>query len=195
MPSMIRTFGPIILAVAILIAVGWWIFWAYFDTYHLETIKDGALYRDGVRTLHQFDLAARKTHVKTIVSLVDDQEILAHPFTDELAYCKAHGIQVVRLPILLGGWPRGDQITEFLAIATDPTRQPVLVHCAQGVRRTGMMVAAYQLSVLKLDKDRTINAIITFGHSERSIGDVRKFIEHYDPQTEQMTKELPTSQE
>jgi protein tyrosine/serine phosphatase len=195
MPPLVRSFGPIILVVAILAAAGWWIFWAWFDTYHLAVVKEGVLYRDGVRTIHQFDLAVRKTHVKTVVSLVDDDEIRRPPFTDELAYCKLHGIEVVRLPVPLGGWPRGDQISQFLDIASDPARQPVLVHCAQGVRRTGMMVAAYEISVLKLPKDQTAAAMMTFGHSQRTIGDVRKFIDLYDPQTRQMQSEMPLSQE
>jgi protein tyrosine/serine phosphatase len=195
MPQIVKTLGPIILLVAILVAAGWWIFWAYFDTYHLAVVKEGVLYRDGVRNLHEFDLAARRTHVKTIVSLVDEREIAQRPFTDEMAYCREHGIDVVRLPVSLGGWPSGDDISRFLAVATDPARQPVMVHCAQGVRRTGMMVAAYQISVLKMSKQQATEQILTFGHSERSIGDVRKFIEHYDPQTQQMTADLPASQE
>jgi protein tyrosine/serine phosphatase len=195
MSAAIKSLGPIILAALILAAAGWWIFWAFFDTYHLATVKDGVLYRDGVRHLHEFDLAARKTHVKTVVLLVDDREIAQPPFTDELAYCQVHGIDVVRLPIPLGGWPRGEQITRFLDIATDPARQPVLVHCAQGVRRTGIMVAAYQISVLKFDKDRAIAAIQGFGHSQRTTGDIKRFIETYDPETKQMMRQLPQSVE
>ena len=195
MSATARSLSPIIIAVAILAAAGWWIFWAYFDTYHLATVKSGVLYRDGVRSLHEFDLAARRINVKTVVSLVDDQEINQPPFTEEMAYCKEHGIEVVRIPVLLGGWPRGDQISQFLAIATDPARQPVLVHCAQGVRRTGMMVAAYERSVLGMNKDQTMAAMLTFGHSRRTVGDVQKFIETYDPATKQMTQDLPQSAE
>jgi protein tyrosine/serine phosphatase len=195
MSPAVKTLGPIILAVVILAAAGWWIFWTYFDTYHLATVKQGVLYRDGVRTLHQFDLAARKTHVKTIVSLVDDREITQPPFTDELAYCKEYGIDVVRLPVPLGGWPEAEQIAQFLSIANDPARQPVLVHCAQGVRRTGMMVAAYEMSILKLDKSQATAAIQGFGHSERTTGDIKRFIETYDPDAKQMTQALPHSVE
>jgi protein tyrosine/serine phosphatase len=187
--------GPIILVTAILAAAGWWIFWAYFDTYHLATVNAGILYRDGVRNIHQFDLAAKKTHVRTIVSLVDDQEITQHPFTDELAYCQANGIKVVRIPVPLGGWPTGDQISQFLTIAKDSSQQPVLVHCAQGVRRTGMMVAAYERSVLKWDKDRTTAEMRTFGHSQRTVGDVMRFIDTYDPGSERMMAEMPLSKE
>ena len=58
-----------------------------------------------------------------------------------------------------------------------------------------MMVAAYEISVLKLQKDQTVSAMMTFGHSQRTIGDVRRFIEQYDPQTRQMKTEMPLSQE
>ncbi len=58
-----------------------------------------------------------------------------------------------------------------------------------------MMVAAYERSVLKLDKEQTTAAMLTFGHSQRTVGDVMRFIDTYDPQTEQMTAEMPLSHE
>jgi protein tyrosine/serine phosphatase len=195
MPPAARNVAVIFLIVAACAGAGWWVFRTYFDTYHLATVQAGVLYRDGVRTLRQFQLAADKTHVKTVVSLVDDQEIRQSPFTDEMNYCSQHGITVVRVPILLGGWPTGDQIKEFLSVVADPSRRPVLVHCAQGVRRTGMMVAAYQRSVLNYDQEKTIEVMLTFGHSQRTVGDVQRFIENYDPQTETMTQDLPRSVE
>ncbi len=187
--------SPIIF-VAIILALGFWLIYRYyFHTYHLATVQSGVLYRDGVRSIREFQLTAQKTHIKTVVSLIDENEIREHPFTDEMAYCKANNITVVRVPVPLGAWPTGDQIAQFLSIANNPARQPVLVHCAQGVRRTGMMVAAYQLSVLKFDKSQTLAAMLTLGHSQRTVGDVQRFIDLYDPQTQRMTANLPTSQE
>jgi predicted protein tyrosine phosphatase len=187
-----RTMVVACIAVA---AAGGLVWWQYFSVYHLAVVRDGVLYRDGVRSVRELATALRRVRPRTIVSLVDDREITREPFVSEMSICREKQIEVVRIPIPLGGWPGGEQIRQFLAIANDPARQPVLVHCAQGVRRTGMIVAAYQESVMKMDRRQAIAAMRTFGHSQRTIGDVRRFIELYDPQAERMTQDLPLSSE
>jgi hypothetical protein len=57
------------------------------------------------------------------------------------------------------------------------------VHCAQGVRRTGMMVAAYQESMLKMDDGRCKEAILLWGRKPPALDDVRGFIDDFDPAT------------
>ena len=44
-----------------------------------------------------------------------------------------------------------------------------------------MMIAAYEMSVLKYDKPHAIAAIQSFGHSDRTTEDIKRFIETYDP--------------
>jgi protein tyrosine/serine phosphatase len=183
------------IALIIVAAVAWFVWQTWFDAYHLATVQPGVLYRDGVRTMREFQTTVRIAKPHTIVCLVDDSEIGHSPFVDELAYCRQNNIDVVRIPVMLGGWPQGDQIRQFLSIATDPTRQPVLVHCAQGVRRTGMMIAAYQESILGYDPAKAKASMLTFGHSQRTVGDIERFIDVYDPLGKMMTREFPRSAE
>jgi protein tyrosine phosphatase (PTP) superfamily phosphohydrolase (DUF442 family) len=191
--------GPIVFSIAALLliaGVGIWFFW--FQTYHLAMVDKGKLYRDGNRGPREFVNTVRAVKPKTIISLVDDSEIADREkpeFLAEIAYAKDHRIPIERIPVKLGGWPTNADIQRFLDVACDKTKQPVLVHCAQGVRRTGMFVAAYQESVLGYDKTKTKEAILRFGHSERSIGDVRRFIDVYDPIKREVTEELPQSKE
>jgi tyrosine-protein phosphatase SIW14 len=181
---------------ATILAVACLLIWRYrFETYHLATVQDGVLYRDGVRSRREFRTMAERVKPKTIVSLVDDREMTSEPFVSEMAYCQANGITVIRVPITLGGWPDGEQVRQFLDVVNDPKNQPVVVHCAQGVRRTGMMVAAYQESVLGFDKAKAKDAMLTFGHSQRTVGDVQRFIDVYDPKERTMTEKLALSQE
>jgi protein-tyrosine phosphatase len=187
-----------IVAVLLLVgAAGGWIYWTQ-STYHLETVQAGVLYRCGLQSFREFETAVARVKPKTIVSLIDDRE-LADPdkpqFKREIDTFHTGGIHVVRDPVPLGGWPDKDQIDQFLAVVQDPAQQPVLVHCAQGVRRTGMMIAAYQMSVLGYDKAKAKASVLTFGHSERTANDVNRFIDAYDPQTRRMATTLPSSQE
>jgi protein tyrosine/serine phosphatase len=188
---------PWVIAIVVLLVVlaGVCVWWLRYDTYHLATVQDGVLYRDGVRGERQFANTMRKVQPKTVVRLIDPTERQHEPFTDEMKYCLDNGITVVELPIKLGGWPTAEQVKEFLAVATDKSKQPVLVHCAQGVRRTGMMVAAYQRSVLGWDAKKTRDAMLTFGHSQRTIKDVQKFIDGYDPKTGAVPENLPVGNE
>lgn len=194
-----RMWLSVIIAVGmVLVAVGFVIWRQRFETYHLAAVQEGVLYRDGNRGLREFATMVRRVKPKTIVALVDDDEI-ADPekpeFKAEIEFAQRRGIPIERIPVKLGGWPTSQDVQKFLEIAGNKDRQPVIVHCAQGVRRTGMMAAAFQESVLGYDQAKAKAAILTFGHSERSIGDVKRFIDIYDPLRREVTEQLPQSQE
>jgi protein tyrosine phosphatase (PTP) superfamily phosphohydrolase (DUF442 family) len=188
---------PVAIALAILVLAGaaFLIWRQFFDAYHFAVVQPGVLYRDGVRDMRTFQIAMRKAPIKTIVSLVDADEQQKEPFLAEKAWCQTHGVTLVQVPVTLGGWPDSGQIKEFLSIVNDPARQPVMVHCAQGVRRTGMMVAAYEISIQGLSADQAKQKIQTFGHSQRTAADVEKFIDAYDPKAEMMTAHFARNDE
>lgn len=188
----------IIASVVLAIATGFVIWRQWFETYHLATVQEDVLYRDGNRGLREFATMVRRVRPKTIVCLVEDGEIAdteKPEFAAEIEFAKHQGIQLQRVPVKLGGWPTTEDVQKFLKITQDKNDQPVIVHCAQGVRRTGMMVAAFQETILGYDKQKSKDAILTFGHSERSIGDVKRFIDIYDPLRCEVTQQLEQSQE
>jgi protein tyrosine phosphatase (PTP) superfamily phosphohydrolase (DUF442 family) len=179
-------------------AAGYFAYQRWFDTYHLKAVQPGALYRDGNQSMREFKTAVGRVKPKTVVCLVDEKEV-ADPdkpqFKQEMEYLQSQGIAVKHIPVKLGGWPTSEDVRQFLETASKPEQQPVLVHCAQGVRRTGMMVAAYQMSVQGMDKEKAKAAIETFGHSERTVGDVKKFIDIYDPANRAVTTTMPVGRE
>ncbi|HET6250082.1 MAG TPA: hypothetical protein VFE47_20495 [Tepidisphaeraceae bacterium] len=163
------------------------------SVYHLATVQPGVLYRDGARSERELQRAVERVHAKTVVCLVDDRELndpKKPQFKAEEAYLKQQGIAMERIPVKLGGWPNTPDVQKFLAIVNDKKKQPVLVHCAQGVRRTAMMVAAFQETVLGFDKDRAKGEILTFGHSDNTVNDIRRFIDGYDPKTQTVTLDV-----
>jgi protein tyrosine phosphatase (PTP) superfamily phosphohydrolase (DUF442 family) len=176
----------LLLLIGLAIAAGAIIFW-YTRTYHFREIDPGKLYRDGLRNSTEFANACRKGHIHSIISLVSDEEYTSARFAPAIAAARTGGIQTLRVPIPLGGWPTTEDLHQFLALATDPANQPAIVHCREGVRRTGMLISAYRITVMGMSKDKAKAAIETFGHSRRSIGDIERFIDLYDPATRSVT--------
>ena len=183
---------------ALVVGGGAWAWAQFVQTYHLATVQDGVLVRDGNRGMREFETAVRRANVRTVVCLIDDEE-LADPrkpmFAEEMDWCRRQGIKVVRVPVRLGGWPATQDVRKFLEVVQDQQNQPVLVHCAQGVRRTGMMVAAFQESVLGWDDAKVKSNMLTFGHSRRTVKDVERFIDVYDAKQRAVTAQLEQSEE
>ena len=194
-----RRWGRLLIVVLVALTAGGAYAWqCYLSTYHLATVQEHALYRDGNQSPCQFETAIRKVQPKTVVSLIDDNELADEnkpQFQAEAEFLQKKGVRLERIPVKLGGWPTKADVQRFLQVASDPDKQPVLVHCAQGVRRTGMMVAAYQMKQLGYDRERAKSEILDFGHSDRTTGDVKKFIDGYDPATGNVPENLMPSNE
>src|SRR3954453_15348268 len=83
----------------------------WYETYHFAVVDPGKLYRDGNRGPREFATMLRKARPKTVVCLIDDQELVdpAKPgFPAEMAALARDGIGVERIPVRLGGWPTDD---------------------------------------------------------------------------------------
>ncbi len=87
-------------------------------------------------------LRALKTMgVKTIVSLRVPPRLI----TQETKQAHALGLDFVSLPLSNYEEPSDVEVKTFLAVVTDPRRQPVFVHCRQGQLRTGALMASYRV--------------------------------------------------
>jgi protein tyrosine phosphatase (PTP) superfamily phosphohydrolase (DUF442 family) len=184
----------IFLVFAAAAAAALWLWMYRLGTYHFAEVEKGILYRDGNRGLREFKIALRKSNAKTVIMLNDDQEFQKEPFKTEFQYLNDHNIELLRIPVKLGGYPTTDQVRQFLSIANDGGKWPILVHCAQGVRRTGMMVAAYQESVLGYDDAKAKSCVLPFGRkpTSQTLADVKTFIDDYDGKKRELTT-MPTT--
>jgi tyrosine-protein phosphatase SIW14 len=87
--------------------------------------------------------ALREMGVKTIVNLR-----FAHSDRDEAAAAGVPGdaFDFVEIP-MLASRPDLEETRAFLAVAADPAKRPLFLHCKHGADRTGAMAAAYRIVV------------------------------------------------
>jgi tyrosine-protein phosphatase SIW14 len=60
--------------------------------------------------------------------------------------------------------PTKEQIKEFLQIVNDPANQPVYIHCAQGIDRTGLMAGIYRIEHDGWSNAQALAEMNWFGH-------------------------------
>jgi protein tyrosine phosphatase (PTP) superfamily phosphohydrolase (DUF442 family) len=58
----------------------------------------------------------------------------------------ALGLRYYNVPLKWYGRPKDEQVKRVLEIINAPENQPVFVHCAHGVDRTGLIVAVYRIA-------------------------------------------------
>jgi len=57
------------------------------------------------------------------------------------------GLELVHVPMDGTQIPSMEEVDQALAVMLDPSKRPVLVHCAHGEERTGAVIAAYRVVV------------------------------------------------
>ena len=105
-------------------------------------VKENVLFRSRIPTTSRLQEMERRCKIKTIVALLNDDEVNQPEFGAEQNFAKQHDIKFIRLPM---GVPTPEQVTKFLEIVNNPANQPVLVHCWHGAIRTGVLVAIYRI--------------------------------------------------
>jgi protein tyrosine/serine phosphatase len=79
--------------------------------------------------------------VKTVINLTSDDADAG-----ERDMALHAGMRYVQIPMTTRRPPSSAQLAEFMGIVTDPSNQPVYVHCVGGRHRTGVMTAAYRMT-------------------------------------------------
>ena len=116
-----------------------------WPVHHFGVVVPGALYRSAQPRGDQWATLAGRYGIRTVIDLRED-EPRAGWQVEEASFCRRNGIRHVKLPIGPRRLTEGE-LRQVLALATDPSCRPVLVHCEHGSSRTGVVVAAYRMLV------------------------------------------------
>jgi tyrosine-protein phosphatase SIW14 len=128
-------------------------------------VKDGVLLRSRIPTIPRLQEMEQRYRIKTIVSLLNDEDMKRPEFGAEQNFVKQRGIKFILLPI---GIPSPEEATKFLEIVNNPANQPVLVHCWHGTVRTGVLVAIYRVKEQGWPLQKALDEMISYGFDPKS---------------------------
>jgi len=137
--------GPIALAlVAGAVAAAVALVPAWRSAPHLRVVRVGYLLASGQPTIQQLSDIVRRYGPRCVINL--REEISQESLRQERDWCDRHHVRFVHLPV---SYTRLDpqEWTNLASVLSDPTCQPVLVHCRSGLHRTGMVIACYRMAV------------------------------------------------
>lgn len=149
--------------------------------YHFDVVDPGKVYRSGTLSDWGLRWARSISGFKTIVNVRSEKENREPWHEEETRFALANGIKLIDMPLKADTPPSPAQCEKFLEIVNEPKNLPVIIHCHQGVTRTAMMVAVYEIAVEGRKNDDVLRNMETFGHSfdKPDKKDVRDFILHY----------------
>ncbi len=105
-------------------------------------------YRGAQPTQEEYRQLA-KLGIKTVIDLRQDVKEFAK------SSAESSGLQYINFPMNDKKYPQANTAQKFLEIANNPTNWPIYVHCAGGRHRTGVMTAAYRITVDGWDMARS----------------------------------------
>ena len=144
--------------------------------YHFRVVDKGKLYRCGQLSQLGLALICKQYGIKTVVNLIEESRYGDRWFLRHKSFCENNGINFIPIPLMTPPPPR--QIQQFIDICDNDANHPILVHCKQGVLRTGIVIAIYQKHYCNMDNETIYKTLPRFGHNfnSRRYESFRKFI-------------------
>jgi hypothetical protein len=177
------------------VVIGFFLWEQVFGTYRLAEIEKGVLYSTGVRKVEDLNNAALAARAKAVLLCSDTAELETPLLTASQNYVFHNKMRLENFSVGPGNWPTTQDINQALQAIDWPSRRPLLIASADGVRRPAMIVAAYLTSVMKYDKPAAMKRLHQLYGDAPGLADVDRFLEVYEPASRKVTQQLPLSKE
>ncbi len=132
------------------VAVSLVVFYEYFYIPHFSIVQEGVLYRSGQPGEGDLQRLRDAYGIRTVVNLRRENEQTGEkglPFEQERAEVDRLGMHFIHLPMEGDDPVDTKTVDRWLEIVRDKDNWPILVHCKQGVDRTGLLAAVYRIKV------------------------------------------------
>lgn len=130
---------------------------------NFHTVIDGELYRSAQPTAGQLETYVHDHGIKTVINL-RGESTGARWYVDEIAAAKRLDINHIDFRMSASRGLSTDQAEALVAILRAAPK-PILIHCAAGADRTGLVSVIYSERIAGINEDVAENQLsIRFGH-------------------------------
>jgi tyrosine-protein phosphatase SIW14 len=137
---------------------------------------NGNLYRGGQpEDKHEAFEKLRELGIDIIVNLRDDDDDIE----EEQRRIEALGMQFISIPWSGYNYPDNAQVAAFLRIVRDNPDKQIFVHCRRGAERTGVMLAAYRMSVEGWTPEQALREMNEFRFRGFWFRNLRRYVEKF----------------
>ena len=166
-----------VVPIAVLIAVpSSYVAWDQ-ATYNFGTVQPGRIYRSGQMPSSVLEQTIRDHHIKTVFNLRGSNR-LERWYRDEVAATNRQGATQIDIAMSSCVWMSHSQLIAMVEVL-DTAEYPILIHCARGSERTGLVSAFAEL----LRPGGTVadaHAQFSLGYLFVRINDGKVMAEHLD---------------
>ena len=153
--------GWLVLALIIAASVG---IVRHFHIKNFNTVMPDVLYTSGQPRGMDYTRLLYKYHIAAIVNLRSTTEHREDNWhNEEITWVKSNGVKYIELPIekssVANGAPDVNAIEKFLAIMSEKSNLPVLVHDSSGKKRVAYLTAAWMLKSGGFTYEQTVEKI------------------------------------
>jgi protein tyrosine phosphatase (PTP) superfamily phosphohydrolase (DUF442 family) len=122
-----------------------------YKTSNFHVLSPGKAYRSAQLTKASLGKKIRQLGIKTILNL-READVTADWYRDEKALAASHGVQHFDFPLSEYNLVDAETLEKIAGVLRDAPK-PVLIHCAAGADRTGLVSALYRLKVEGADPE------------------------------------------
>jgi len=169
-----------VLGVVAIVAAAAWSAVTLHDRYelHFGCVERGVLYRSAQPDRHDLQRLWKTYGIRTIVNLRSSSDVREdREAQDEVLYARGKGIRFVNISFNELGPDAASEA--FLKIMEDRTNWPVLIHCAAGKERSGVLVAVYRIAIQGWTFDRALEEMIAYGFEPAKQAEMTRFVRDY----------------
>ena len=156
----------ITLAVVLLFAAAAWGIKEYryfFWPKRFAVVEAGQIYRGGWQTPRMLRRILQQYEIKTLLNVACKPD---EPYAaGEGPVARELGVMWNKILMPGTGLATLEQLDEAADILADPANRPIFIHCAAGVHRTNMSLAAYRLKYCGWSLDQALDEMAEHGYN------------------------------